>query len=187
MTGAWQTKRFADVGRRPAVDRVAADQQRHPVALAPRQDEMGAESPAFDGGERIGVRAGAGDRHLLDARQIEVDRLQRVPEGVRMAADDRCQDPQDAQRVALVGGIARQRRQAQQPEGRGRAAGRDRRILQVLAAGDQPESWSTAVEKNPPRSSSAKRSIMAPAIATASAYHRGSNVASYSVSSASSR
>ena len=51
----------------------------------------------------------------------------------------------------------------------------------------KPVSWSTAVVKKPPCSPSAKRAIITSAIATASAYQRGSKVASYSVSSASSR
>ena len=54
-----------------------------------------------------------------------------------MLGRDRVQQPQLPQRGVLVPRLAGQARQPQQAERGGRAAGRDRRVLELLAAGDQ--------------------------------------------------
>jgi hypothetical protein len=68
------------------------------------------------------IGAGAGDRHLAHRGQVEVDGLQHVPEAVRVLAHDRRAHAQHVERVTLVLKLTGEPRQAQQAEGRRRAA-----------------------------------------------------------------
>ena len=73
----------------------------------------------------------------LDVGEVEVERLQQVPERGRVLWGDRVQEPQHAERRLLVGVFARERGEPQQAvRGRG-GAGRDRRVLELLAPRDQ--------------------------------------------------
>src|SRR5215207_11456435 len=126
---------LAHVRRRPPVDRIAPLQQRDAVRRAARDDDVGTEGAAHDALERL--RAGADDRDLLDRGEVEVERLQQVPEGGRMLGRDGVQQPQHAERRLLVAMLAGQRAEPQQPERGGRRAGGDRRVLELLAPRDQ--------------------------------------------------
>ena len=101
----------------------------------PRRDDVRAEAGADHALER--PRVGADDRDLAHAREREVERLQEVPEGGGVLRGDRVQQPQHAERRLLVAVLAREPGQPQQPEGRRRRPGGDRRVLEVLAPGDQ--------------------------------------------------
>src|SRR3954447_15131960 len=77
---------LAHVGGRPAVDRVAALQQRHAVGAAGEHD-VGPERLADDLLERGAVVAD--ERHLAHVGEQEVDHLQQVAERGRMLAGQR--------------------------------------------------------------------------------------------------
>src|SRR6185436_3612229 len=70
-------------------------------------------------------------------REVEVERLQQVPERGRVPRGGLVDEREHAQGGLGQGVVAGQRGQAQQPEGGGRAAGRNRRVLEVLAPGEQ--------------------------------------------------
>ena len=68
---------------------------------------------------------------------MEVERLQQVAEGRRVARRELVEQAQLAERGVLVARLAGQGREPQQAERGGRAARRDRRVLEVLAARDE--------------------------------------------------
>src|SRR5205823_7985968 len=69
--------------------------------------------------------------------QVPVQRLQQRPEGGGMPRSDLVQQSQDRDGVALVALLAGQLRQAQQAQRGARAAGGNRRVLELLAPHDQ--------------------------------------------------
>ena len=78
------------------------------------------------------------ERHLPHRREVEVERLEQVGEGLRVLRRDLVEQrgaPTSARSLVLV--LAGERRQAQQAVGGARVAGRDRVVLQVLAAGHE--------------------------------------------------
>ena len=97
---------------------------------------MGTESAADHARQRRRLRAD--DRDLLDRREVEVERLQQVREGLRVACRHLVEQPEDAVPPRLVIVLARQGGQPQKTVGRARAARRDRVVLQALATDDQP-------------------------------------------------
>src|SRR5512132_295464 len=126
---------LADIGGGAAVDRLAPLEQRHAVGVAARQHDVRAEARAHDALERAAV--GPHQRDLADGGDVEVDRLQQVAERGRVLRGERVQQPDRAERGLLVAVLARERGEPQQPERRRRLAGRDRVVLDVLAARDQ--------------------------------------------------
>ena len=170
-----------------AVDRLAALEQRHAVGLAGGEHQVRPVGVADDARAAPGLGLRADDRHLLDRRQVEVGRLQQVPERLRMAAwragtaaaARRARDARSAPSPDSSASRSSPNAAAELPDGIGESSRSLRRAASC--------SWSEAVVKKPPRSGSSKRSIITSASAVASAYQRGSPVASYSEISASSR
>ena len=121
------------------------------------QHQVGAKLRSHHPGQLAGVVAG--QRHLAHRGQVEVGRQQQVRERVRVPGRQRVQQRQHAHRALLVGVLAGQRGQPQQaqrraalPDGIGWSSRSLRRATSC--------SWSVEVSKKPPRSSSAKRSII---------------------------
>ena len=79
----------------------------------------------------------ADERDLPGRREVEVERPQQVGEGLGVAGGRAGEEAQHALRLALVGALAGQRREAQQAERRGAVARRDRVVADLLAARDQ--------------------------------------------------
>ena len=82
-------------------------------------------------------RVPADERDLARGGEVEVERLEQVRERRGVLGGDRVQQPQLPERELLVGGVAGERRQAQQPEGRRARTGRDRHVLELLAPRDE--------------------------------------------------
>ena len=128
-------KLLADVGGRLAVDRRAALEQRDRVAAAAGQHDVRVEAAAHDLRQRdTSSPASATSR---TGASEEVDRAQQVAERERVLRDDLDQQRDQRRAACLVALLAGHPRQAQQAERGGRAAGGDRGVLEVLAAGDQ--------------------------------------------------
>ena len=135
VTGRRQVKRSQtyaaarpSTGSRPASSGTSA-------AGPPGEHDVRAVRAAHDPLERRRVRAG--DRDLLHRGEVEVHRLQQMPERVRVLRRDAVQQPDHPERRLLVAVLAGQRREPQQAERGGRGAGRDRGVLEVLAPRDQ--------------------------------------------------
>ena len=152
-----------------------------PSAAAGRRRARRAGAAARAPRARSGSRAAgvAGQRDLADRPQVEVERLQQVrrtpPGGAaasscssRSCADGRV--PRSGPRRSAPRGAAARARRRRRPPGSARPRG--------PCGARRSCSWSAAVEKKPPCSASAKRSIIASASARASANQRGSKVAS---------
>src|SRR5439155_1849670 len=101
-------KTLADVCRGVAVDGRAALEQRHAVPRAAREHEVRAEAAAHDPLERRDVLSD--ERHLLDRREVEVERLEQVRERLRVLEGDLVKEPEDTLCPLLVLVLARQQR-----------------------------------------------------------------------------
>ena len=141
MTGALTGEVLADVRGGAAVDSRPPGQERDHVSLTAavpgraRHHHMRAERATHHARQIRHIRPH--ERHLLHGREVEVDRLEQVAEGHRIAPRHRMQQAQHADRLLLVARLAGQRREPQQPERRARRARRDRRVLELLAPRDQ--------------------------------------------------
>ena len=96
---------------------------------------MGAERAAHHALERAQLIAH--ERDLLYLREPEVERLEQMPECLRVLGRELVQQAQHGLRARLVAVFARERPEPQQAVGRARVAGGDRVVLEVLAAGHQ--------------------------------------------------
>ena len=127
---------LADVGGRAAVDGRAVGQQRHAVGGAAGHHQVRPEGAAHHALEL--ARVVATSATSLHRRQLEVERLEQVPERLRVPGRQLVQQAQHAHGLVLVAVLAGQRAEPQQPVGGARVARRDRVVLQVLAARQQP-------------------------------------------------
>src|SRR5215213_7299883 len=127
---------LADVRGGAPVDGLTAREQRHPVGLAAGQHDPRAVGRAHHALERCEVLAH--ERDLAHGGDGEVDRLEQVPERGGVLGGDRVQQADHAERGVLVAVLAGQGGEPQQSQAGGRLARRDRVVLDVLAACDQP-------------------------------------------------
>ena len=75
--------------------------------------------------------------HLADGREVEVERLEQVTEGLRVTGGQLVEQPQHRHRSLLVAVLPGERRQPQQAVGGGGVGGGDGVILEVLATGHE--------------------------------------------------
>ena len=136
---------LADVGGGPALDRGTLAHQLGPLAaLRPARQHhvrtVGGSDHRGEVRERGGGVGPVGRRHqgdLAHRGEVEVERLEVVAEGVGVLDRRPREQAEDADGSLLVGALAGERRQPEQPERGGGVAGGDRVVAEVLAAGDQ--------------------------------------------------
>ena len=132
---------LAHVGGGPAFHRLPARAAaaRRRRRRRPASTTCGAVRLAHDRAERLAPRSRSPTiATSRTRREVEVERLQQVPEAERVARRDRRRQAQHAERLALVARLAGEPRQAQQAERRRRVARRDRGVLEILAPRDKP-------------------------------------------------
>src|SRR6202035_3274151 len=116
-----------------ATDGLPALEQGHAVSRSAREHDVRPVGLAYDSQQARRLLRRTDDRDLTHRREVEVSRLEEMPEGERVPRGEWEEEPQDADRQRLVLVVARQPGESQQPQRRGRIARGYRRVLEVLA------------------------------------------------------